>query len=87
MFESRPVGRVQSGKGDASHWLSRFNAAYSRKTPTTAARDRPDPWVIELIAAIDLRDTYGLTDGSTVEVQLREESFESSGPVLTPPLS
>jgi hypothetical protein len=24
-------GLVQSGKGDASRWLSRFNAAYSRK--------------------------------------------------------
>ncbi len=25
-------GRVQSGKGDASRWLSRFNEAYARKT-------------------------------------------------------
>jgi CTP-dependent riboflavin kinase len=24
-------GRLQSGKGDASHWLQLFNAAYSRK--------------------------------------------------------
>ena len=24
-------GRVQSGKGDAAHWLRLFNAAYSRK--------------------------------------------------------
>jgi len=24
-------GRVQAGKGDASHWLRLFNAAYSRK--------------------------------------------------------
>ena len=25
------TGRVQSGHGDAANWLSRFNAAYSRK--------------------------------------------------------
>lgn len=28
---SRLTGRVQSGKGDASHWLRTFNAACSRK--------------------------------------------------------
>ena len=126
---------MQSGKGDASHWLSTFDAAYSRKvgvpvfpgslnialpsrfdwfapeivrrtirfdrteyggerdillvpcllpelanqpawlwTPTTAARDRPDPWVIELIAGTNLRETYGLTDGSTVKVQLLNDT-------------
>jgi hypothetical protein len=27
----RLIGRVQPGKGDASRWLSRFNAAYTRK--------------------------------------------------------
>lgn len=125
------TGRVQSGKGDASHWLSKFNTAYSRKvgapvfpgslnialecrfdwfapgivrrtitfdraeyggerdillvpcvlpnlamhpawlwTTTTAARDRPDPWVVEIIAAANLRETFGLTDGSMVEVEL-----------------
>src|SRR3954447_21687923 len=114
-MESRLAGRVQSGKGDASQWLSKFNAAYSRKlgapvfpgslnialphpfdwfapdvarrtisfdraewvgeadmllvpcvlrnlgmhpawlwTPATAARDRPDPWVVEIIAATNL---------------------------------
>lgn len=132
-MESRLTGRVQAGEGDASRWLSTFNAAYSRKvgvavfpgslnvalgtpfdwfdpaivrrtirfdrteyggerdillvpcllanlasepawlwTTTTAARDRPDPWVVELIAARSLRETYGLTDGSTVEIQLLE---------------
>ncbi len=25
-------GRIQSGKGDAARWLSRFNEAYARKT-------------------------------------------------------
>ena len=134
-MESRFAGRVQSGKGDASHWLSKFNAAYSRKvgvpvfpgslnlaleahfdwfapdiirrtisfnrteyggerdillipcvlcnlamqrawlwTPTTAAHDRPDPWVVEIIAAANLRDTFGLADGSIVEVQLLDEA-------------
>ena len=131
--ERRPVleGRVQPGKGDASRWLSRFNAAYSRKlgmpvfpgslnvalphafdwhapqlqadtvwfgreeyagerdilllpcrlrnlgdlpaflwTPTTAARDRPDPWVIEIVAPVGLRTTFGLRDGDAVVVEL-----------------
>jgi CTP-dependent riboflavin kinase len=132
---NRLVGRVQSGNGDASRWLSRFNAAYSAKagmpvfpgslnlalpaafdwfapniqrrtvwfdrteyggardillvpcrllnldaepgwlwTPTTAARDRLDPWVIEIIAAVNLRQTYGLSDGAKVEVELLERS-------------
>jgi hypothetical protein len=30
-METRFTGRVQSGQGDASHGLSKFNAAYSRK--------------------------------------------------------
>ena len=124
-------GRVQSGQGDASHWLAKFNEAYARKvghpvfpgslnlslsepfdwfatgnasrtvwfgreeyggerdillipcrlitlhnepawlwTPTTAARDRPDPWVVELIAARGLRAEFGLTDGTVVELEL-----------------
>lgn len=127
------VGRVQSGKGDASRWLSLFNAAYSRKidatvfpgslnvalttpfdwfateirrrtiwfdrkeyggerdillvpctlvnladerawlwTPITAARDRSDPWVVELIATRNLRSTFDLEDGSVVEIELLE---------------
>lgn len=130
-MESRLTGRVQSGQGDASRWLSKFNAAYSRKvgapvfpgslnialessfdwsdpdivrrtiafdraeyggerdillvpcvltnlamqpawlwTTTTAAGDRDDPWVVEIIAAANLRETFGLIDGSVVEVQL-----------------
>lgn len=137
------MGRVQPGKGDASRWLARFNAAYARKvgmpvfpgslnlvlphvfdwsapairrrtvwfnrteyggkrdillvpcrlvnlrrpgagasaeapawlwSTTTAARDRPDPWVVELIAAVPLRTTYGLDDGALVEVELRDAS-------------
>ena len=130
-MESRFIGRVQRGKGDASHWLSKFNAAYSQKigtpvfagslnialsacfdwfdadvvrrtipfgreeyggerdillvpcvlvnlgmhpawlwTPATAARNRPDPWVVEIIASTNLREAFGLFDGSIVEVQL-----------------
>jgi len=124
-------GRVQSGKGDASRWLRKFNDAYSLKvgqpvfpgslnialpepfdwfapenarrtiwfgrdeyggerdilliprrlvslrdepawvwTPTTAARDRPDPWVVEVIAGKGLRAEYGLSDGSLVQLEL-----------------
>ena len=124
-------GRVQSGKGDAAHWLRLFNAAYSRKlqmpvypgslnlaldhhfdwfaaryktstiwfgreeyggerdilllpcelvdfgrrkaflwTPTTAARNRPDPWVVELVCDVQLRETYGLVDGDVVVFDL-----------------
>jgi CTP-dependent riboflavin kinase len=124
-------GRLQSGKGDASHWLRVFNAAYSRKlqipvypgslnlalehtfdwfaarfqphiiwfgreeyggerdilllpceladfqgrkaflwTPTTAARSRPDPWVVELVCDIELRETYRLQDGDVLTVEL-----------------
>ena len=41
-------------------------------TPTTAARSRPDPWVVEVIAAVNLRATYGLSDGAVVEIVLSE---------------
>jgi CTP-dependent riboflavin kinase len=124
-------GRVQAGKGDASHWLRLFNAAYSQKlqmpvypgslnlalaqpfdwfapryqpqiiwfgrdeyggewdilllpcalvsgkrrpadlwTPTTAARSRPDPWVVEVVCAVSLRATYQLQDGDVVAFEL-----------------
>jgi CTP-dependent riboflavin kinase len=127
-------GRVQAGKGDASHWLHFFNAEYSRKlgmpvypgslnvaldhpfdwfavryqphilwfgreeyggerdilllpcvlvdldrrraflwTPTTAARNRPDPWVVELVCDVTLRETYGLKDGDIVAFELLAE--------------
>jgi len=38
-------------------------------TTTTAADDRPDPNVVELIAAVNLRETLGLADGSSIEVE------------------
>jgi len=124
-------GRLQPGKGDASHWLRLFNAAYNQKlqmpvypgslnlalertidwfalryeahiiwfgreeyggerdvlmlpcelvdferrkaflwTPTTAARSRPDPWVVELVCEVKLRETYGLQDGDVVAFEL-----------------
>ena len=91
-------GRVQPGKGDASRWLSQFNAAYSRKlgmaifpgslnvalphafdrhglraflwSTTTAAQDRPDPWVVEVAAPVGLRATFGLRDGDAVVIAL-----------------
>ena len=127
-------GRIQEGQGNASHWLSLFNAAYSRKlqmpvypgslnlaldqifdwfapqyqshiiwfereeyggerdilmlpcelvdwgrrkaflwTPTTAARNRPDPWVVEIVCEVSLRDTYGLRDEDPVSVELRTD--------------
>ena len=142
----RLIGRVQPGKGDASRWLARFNAAYARKvgmpvfpgslnlalphvldwsapairrrtvwfdrteyggerdillvpcrlvnlpsaagaaaeepawlwSTTTAAHDRPDPWVIEVIAAVPLRATYGLADGAAVELELREIGWNAA---------
>ena len=124
-------GRVQPGKGDASRWLSRFRAEYSRKlgmevfpgslnvalrqpfdwfaahlqrhvvwfgreeyggerdilllpctlrnlqglraflwSTTRAARDRDDPWVVEVVAPIGLRTNYGLRDGDLVVIEL-----------------
>jgi CTP-dependent riboflavin kinase len=41
-------------------------------TPTTAARNRPDPWVVEVIAGVHLRATYTLADGDVVEIVLLE---------------
>lgn len=143
----RLIGRVQPGKGDASRWLNRFNAAYARKigmpvfpgslnlalpqvfdwsapairrrtvwfdrteyggerdillvpcrlvnlpgsgggapaeepaclwSTTTAAVARPDPWVVEVIAAVPLRATYGLADGAAIEVELREIGWRAA---------
>jgi CTP-dependent riboflavin kinase len=40
-------------------------------TPTTAARNRPDPWVVELLCDVKLRETYSLADGDVVAFELR----------------
>jgi CTP-dependent riboflavin kinase len=39
-------------------------------TPTTAARDRRDPWVVEIVADVNLRHHFGLQDGDVVEVRV-----------------
>src|SRR5213596_1312328 len=39
-------------------------------TPTTAARSRPDPWVVELVCEIGLRGTYRLQDGDVLAVEI-----------------
>ena len=127
----RLIGRVERGVGDASRWLSRFNAEYSVKlrmpvypgslnlalpepfdwhapevaarsiwfgrdeyggerdillipavveslsdqpaflwTTTTAAADRSDAHVVELVASVHLRSTFGLRDGDELRVRL-----------------
>lgn len=43
-------------------------------TPTTAARNRPDPWVVELVCDVGLRETYGLADGDIVVFELLRDS-------------
>lgn len=39
-------------------------------TTTTAAKGREDPWVVEIIAAVGLRATFGLRDGDEVVIEL-----------------
>jgi hypothetical protein len=39
-------------------------------TPSIAARDRPDPWVVEVIADVKLRDAYGLRDCEIIDVEI-----------------
>jgi CTP-dependent riboflavin kinase len=39
-------------------------------TPATAARNRRDPWVIEIVADVNLRHHFGLQDGDAVEVRV-----------------
>lgn len=76
-------GRVQSGKGDILLVPCILNLAMQPAwlwTPTTAARERVDPWVVEIIAATNLRSTFGLVDGSIVEVQLLGESDDLAPP-------
>lgn len=138
---TRLHGRIQSGKGDASRWLRKFNTAYARKvghpifpgslnialpepfdwfssenarrtvwfgrdeyggerdillipcrlislagepawlwTPTTAARDREDSWVIEIVASRPLRADFGLVDGAAVEIELFDTEVSPSQP-------
>ena len=39
-------------------------------TPTTAAKDRRDPWVVEIVADVNLRDHFGLQDGDVIEIRI-----------------
>ena len=39
-------------------------------TPTTAARHRRDPWVVELVADVNLRNHFGLQDGDVIEIRV-----------------
>jgi CTP-dependent riboflavin kinase len=39
-------------------------------TPTTAARDRRDLWVVEIVADVNLRDHFGLHDSDMVEIRV-----------------
>ena len=39
-------------------------------TPTTAARNRPDPWVVEIVCDVMLRDMYGLKDGDFITIEI-----------------
>jgi CTP-dependent riboflavin kinase len=39
-------------------------------TPTTAARDRRDPWVVEIVADVNLKDHFGLQDGDVIEIRV-----------------
>lgn len=39
-------------------------------TTTTAARDRPDPWVVEIVAGVGLRAAFRLEDGDEVTLEV-----------------
>jgi len=39
-------------------------------TPTTAAMDRRDPWVVEVVSDVNLRGHFGLQDGDVVEIRV-----------------
>jgi CTP-dependent riboflavin kinase len=39
-------------------------------TPTTAAKDRPDPWVVGIVADINLRNHFALQVGDVVEIRV-----------------
>ena len=54
-----PCELVDLGRREAFLW-----------TPTTAARSRPDPWVVELVCDVRLGETYGLVDGDVVVFEL-----------------
>ena len=40
------------------------------RAPTTVARDRRDPWVVEIVADVNLRNHFGLQDGDMIEIRV-----------------
>jgi CTP-dependent riboflavin kinase len=46
-------------------------------TPTTAAKDRRDPWVVEIVADINLRHHFGLQDGDVIEIKVRTSGVQT----------
>ena len=50
-------------------------------TPTTAARDRRDPWVVEIVADVNLRNHFGLHDGDLVEISVPTSGIQGCGGV------
>jgi len=44
-------------------------------TPTTAAKDRRDPWVVEIVADVNLRSHFGLQDGDVLEIKVPTTSI------------
>jgi hypothetical protein len=59
----RFVGHVQSGTGNASHWLARFNAAYAQKIGMAAHQLIDGSRVV-----IRVRDPEPNRDGESVVV-------------------
>ena len=39
-------------------------------TPTTATRDRRNPWVVEIVADVNLRHHFALQNGDLIEVRV-----------------
>ncbi|MDX2059639.1 MAG: hypothetical protein SFV24_17645 [Gemmatimonadales bacterium] len=58
-FCSFPAGYESLGDEAAFLW-----------TTTTAASDREDPRIVEVVAAVGLRALHGLQDGDTVTLEI-----------------
>src|SRR5262249_14949001 len=46
-------------------------------TPTTAAKDRRDPWVVEIVADVNLRNHFGLQDGDVLEIRVPKSGVQT----------
>jgi len=49
--------------GQRQKWVAEY---YQRQD----AWDRPDPWVVEIVADVNLRNHFGLQDGDVVEIRV-----------------